>query len=193
MTQKINLETDLMYNDKRWRKKFNLKKELLKCSILVTLLIGIAYSLPYHEEPALLKDPSSCKGCHNRHDAMSRYFESKGSPDPQRMATAVLETNRPRLMASIAVRESQGNPKAVGDGGKSKGAFQCQTKHWAKLMHEGKVSKDPVVQALDSERILEEFIAANNGDLKKALNGYNGDLTKKVYAKNILKEAKNIP
>jgi hypothetical protein len=90
-------------------------------------------------------------------------------------------------MAAIAVRESGANPKAVGDGGKSRGSFQVQARHW------GRVSKDPVEQALQSERILEELLADNKGNLKKALNAYNGDTRRKVYAQNILNELQNIP
>jgi hypothetical protein len=117
---------------------------------------------------------------------MAEYFRRKGSPVPQKMAQAVLATSKPRLMASIAVRESGGDPKAVGDGGKSKGAFQVQ-KHW------GIVSKNVVEQALQSERVIDELIIASGGNLKVALNKYGGDRTRKVYAKNILQEMNKIP
>lgn len=183
------MQDDLMYN-KRWRKKPKYGRIALILMLFVVSIVVFGHDFSYKEQTTTLK---TCNTSCHRHVALSRYFKRKGSPDPQRMATAVLETSRPRLMASIAVRESGGDPKAVGDGGKSKGAFQTQERHWRHRMHERHVSKDPIIQALDSERILEDFIIANNGDLKKALNGYNGDMTKRTYAKNILKEAKNIP
>jgi len=174
------------YYEKRWRKKPKYDYLVL---FVVCIIILFAYHFSYKETVELKKChvTNNCTFCHNRHAAMSAYFESKGSPDPHRMATAVLETSKPRLMASIAVRESRGNPKAVGDGGKAKGAFQV----WPK--HHGKVSKDVVEQALQSERILDELIAENNGDLRKALRAYNGEQKKNVYAQNILKELQNIP
>lgn len=154
---------------------------------LICVVVLFAYDFAAKDSVVQSAPQKSCNSCHNRHDAMSRYFEKKGNPTPQRMATAVLETTRPRLMASIAVRESHGNPKAVGDGGKSRGAFQVQGRH------HGRVSNDPIEQALQSERILDELIAENNGNLKKALSAYNGERTRKVYAKNVLAELVNVP
>ena len=180
------MQDDLMY-DKRWRKKPKYGRVAILLILFAVVLIVVGHDFSYRETM------QNCTGCHNRQMSMSQFFKRKGSPDPQRMATAVLETRRPRLMAAIAVRESNGNPKAVGDGGRSRGSFQVQAKHWKPLLHEKKVSKDPVIQALDSERIIDDLIAANNGNLKKALNAYNGDTKKKVYAKNILADLEFIP
>lgn len=177
------MQEDLMY-DKRWKKKPKYGRVAVLLIMFAVTLMVVGHNFSYKEQTTSLKICNT--SCH-RHVALSRYFESKGSPDPQRMATAVLETSRPRLMASIAVRESQGNPKAVGDGGKSRGSFQVQQKHW------GKVSNDPVKQALQSERILEELLADNNGNLEKALRAYNGEQKKNVYAQNILAELVNVP
>jgi hypothetical protein len=189
---KINLDTDLMEN-KAWKQK-HYNVEIKSVTFLVVLLV-VALIVAGHDfaskEPVpqpkieMLKSHGSV--LNPRHVALTAFFARKGSPDPQRMATAVLETKRPRLMAAIAVRESGGNPKAVGDGGKSKGAFQVQDRH------HGRVSSDPVEQALQSERVLNELIAENNGNLKKALNAYNGDTRRKVYAQNILSELSNVP
>lgn len=183
------MQDNLMY-DKRWRKKPKYGRVAVLLIMFVVALIVAGHDFSYKEQTL---SPKTCNTSCHRHVALSRYFESKGSPDPQRMATAVLQTSRPRLMASIAIRESHGNPKAVGDGGKSKGAFQVQAKHWRSLLHEKQVSKDPVVQALDSERIIEDLIESNNGNLRKALNAYNGDFTKRTYAQNILKDLEEIP
>lgn len=75
-------------------------------------------------------------------------FKTNGSTHPEAMAKAVLATKKPKLMAAIAIKESNGNPNAVGDSGASKGAFQVQSKHW------GPVPTNAVDQALQSERIL---------------------------------------
>ena len=102
------------------------------------------------------------------------FFKKHNSPVPEQMAMAVTATKRPALMAAIAVVESNGDPKAVGDKGKSKGAFQVQEKHW------GEVSSDPVKQALHAERILEELLSSRralwpgNSRLRVALARYNG-------------------
>lgn len=178
----MNFDTDLMYN-KRWKRKPKYGRLVLFLMLFVVALVVTGHNFSYKKQAAL----TSCNASCHRHAAMSAYFERKGSPDPQRMATAVLETSRPRLMASIAVRESGGDPKAVGDGGKSRGAFQVQAKH------HGKVPKDVVEQALQSERILDELLAENNGNLKRALSAYNGERTRKVYANNILAEIINVP
>jgi hypothetical protein len=191
----MNLDTDLMY-DKRWKKRPRYGAATVYLLVFALVLIVAGHTWSSKEAPVKFKkgdDSCGTTNCHTRHMSMQRFFERKGSPDPARMATAVLETKRPKLMAKMAIRESGADPKAVGDGGKSKTAFQMQERHWSKLMHEGKASKDPVVQALDSERILEALLAENNGNLRKALNAYNGDITRKVYAKNILSDLEKIP
>jgi hypothetical protein len=102
-------------------------------------------------------------------EAYRDFFKRHGSPAPEQMAVAVTSTKRPALMAAIAVKESNGDPSAVGDSGSSRGAFQVQAKHW------GKVSSDPVQQALQAERILEELVASSSrGGLRRGLAKYNG-------------------
>ena len=102
------------------------------------------------------------------------FFKGHGSPAPEQMAIAVTQTKRPALMAAIAVVESNGNPKAVGDNGASKGAFQVQAKHW------GKVPTTATEQALQAERILEELLSSarhlrrGNTRFHVALARYNG-------------------
>ena len=122
------------------------------------------------------------------------FFKGHGSPAPEQMAIAVTQTKRPALMAAIAVVESNGDPKAIGDGGASKGAFQVQEKHW------GKVPSTAVDQALQAERILEELLssrrALRRGDsrLRMALARYNGgDRPPRVsyrYADRVMRLAK---
>lgn len=125
-----------------------------------------------------------------RHIKMSTYFKKRGNKHPDAMATAVLETKRPKLMAAIAVKGELNTPYTVKHGGYKNryvGAWQVCESEW------GRAGNLPIDQALKSERILETLVAESKGDLKKALNLYGGDKTKKVYAKNILNELNNIP
>lgn len=116
---------------------------------------------------------------------LTEFFRKVGSPCPERMSTAVLETTDPRLYAVITNRESNGDPNAVGDSGQSRGATQVKEKHWAHLLHEGKVSKDPVIQLQDTERIINALKKEHHGSLTAALNVYGG-CTTGAYAKTIL-------
>ncbi len=95
------------------------------------------------------------------------FFVRHGSPEPERMAAAVSKTRRPKTLAAIAVVESRGNPKAVGDNGDSKGAFQVQQRHWQP------VPESPEDQARQAEQILEELLATTRGRLRPALIKYN--------------------
>lgn len=105
------------------------------------------------------------------------FFDRHGSSDPATMAAAVLATrpdNRP-LVAAVAVVESNGHPQAVGDGGKSRGAWQVQAQHW------GAVPRNAAAQARQAERILVELVDAveHRGVLRwrEAIARYNGGTT----------------
>lgn len=98
---------------------------------------------------------------------MIEVFRKHGSDQPEAMAVAVHKTKNPPLMAAIAIKESNGRPKAVGDSGASKGAFQVQ-EHW------GKVGLTATEQALQAEKILEELVASSHGRLRSGLAKYNG-------------------
>lgn len=125
-----------------------------------------------------------------------KFFAKHGSPAPAEMAkavTAVKPQNRP-VLAAVAIKESGGDPKAVGDGGDSRGAWQIQPQHW------GKVNSDPVKQALHAERILEELAASNaRGSLlcRKTLARYNGGHSyprvSLRYADRVIALAKQVP
>ena len=100
---------------------------------------------------------------------MIEVFRKHGSDQPEAMAVAVHKTKNPPLMAAIAIKESNGRPKAVGDSGASKGAFQVQEKHWTK------VPTTATEQALQAEKILEELVASTpRRDLRSGLAKYNG-------------------
>ena len=119
-----------------------------------------------------------------------KVFKASGSTQPEVMAKAVLATKKPSLMAAIAIKESNGNPGAIGDNGASKGAFQVQSKHW------GVVPNDAIKQALQSERILEELSRASRGRLRRTLAMYNGGANPPAksyrYADSVIKIARSI-
>jgi len=118
--------------------------------------------------------------------ALTDYFRRAGSPHPERMATAVLETDKPRLLSAIAKVESGGKETAYNKKSRAKGAFQVKERHW------GKVRPSAVEQALQADRILNDLYDEKDGNLRKALNAYGGD-TKGRYAKMVLAELQQVP
>lgn len=118
--------------------------------------------------------------------ALTDYFQRKGSPHPERMATAVLETKKPRLLAAIASVESGGKETAKNRKSGAKGAFQVKERHWGRVKH------DAVEQALQADRILDDLYDESDGNLKRTLNKYGGD-TRGHYAKMVLAELQNVP
>lgn len=104
----------------------------------------------------------------NEEAQYAAVFTKFKSPAPVEMAIAVNKTKNPPLMAALAIVESSGDPKAVGDSGKSRGAFQVQEHHW------GEVGSTASEQALQSERILEELMRDDRrGRLRSGLEKYN--------------------
>jgi hypothetical protein len=110
-------------------------------------------------------------------DIVNFYMEHR-SPDPFVMARATAKAKRPRLMAAVAVVESNANPKAIGKAGE-KGAWQVIEEEW------GIVPDDAEGQCKQAEGILEELLEASEGKLKGGLSKYNGDRTGK-YAQKVL-------
>ena len=134
-----------------------------------------------HKPPTPLRD---CSSCHNK---FTSYFQKNGSKSPEEMAYAILRTKSPRLLASVAVIESGGNPSVRRSGYKKRhdGAFQVNGKY------HGIVSHNPVEQALQAERILEE-LTNEKKSIRTALNAYGGDSQGK-YADKILAELSRVP
>ncbi|MBV5327120.1 MAG: hypothetical protein JZU65_05695 [Chlorobium sp.] len=129
----------------------------------------------------------NCSYCHNKKMAFTIHFKNKGSRSPEEMADAVLKTKNPRLLAAIAVVESDGNSHIRNRGYKKQhdGAFQVNPAHWGKVPH------DAEGQALQAEDILEELVGTKK-NIRVALNHYGGD-TRGNYAKAILKELQEVP
>jgi len=186
------INKDILPVLKTWKckeRKFN-----ICITLLVVILILIAHScskekevscLPSHPVPA---KPLVSNG--QRWHKFVAYFKKSGNKHPEMMATAVLETKRPKLMAALAVKGERNTPYTVRRGGfrkRHRGAFQVN-----EALH-GAAGETPIDQALKSERIIEDLLAESGGNLQKALNRYGGDRTKKQYAKNILQEIENTP
>lgn len=157
--------------------------------LAVILTLSIAYSC-VSEAPAQSEKPVSggldCRVCHSKHAAMTEYFRKAGSITPEAMAEAVLATKSPRLLAAVAKVETGGNPhiRRGGRKGMHAGAFQVNSK-----IH-GRVSMDPVKQALQAEAILSEL--TETMPVKRALSIYGGDPSSR-YHKTILAELVRVP
>lgn len=158
--------------------------------LLIAVGMTVDYRMNIHVEegptmPALTGASAAAMKLTPEQERLSEFFAKHGSPAPREMAVAVSATKRPALMAAIAVRESNGTPWAVGDNGEAKGSFQV----WDR--YHGKVSSDPVEQALQAERILEDLVASEpRGRLLHALSAYNtGSYHKRVghrYARQVI-------
>lgn len=139
------------------------------------------------KEPQPITPSPNCIECHSYKIAMVRYFESAGNKHPEQMANAVMATGRPRLLAAVAVAGEKNTPYTVRKGGYKKrhaGAWQVNQKYW------GKVPLDPVGQALQAERILEELTESK--PIRTALSIYGGDSSSN-YANRVLKELQEVP
>lgn len=151
---------------------------------LIVLVVGVVFFL-YMLIQAIVQEENN-KRIYKAHYSQQeqhyiRVFKKYGSPEPEAMACAVTKTKNPKLMAAMAVVESNGNHRAVGDSGASKGAFQVQAKHW------GEVPSTATEQAQQAERILEELVASSRGSLLKGLSKYNGrGQQAKRYADKVL-------
>jgi hypothetical protein len=164
----------------------------LVCGCVMLMIIILAYSIRSCI-PIPNKGELDCSRCHSAQlqhkQRMVSYFIRKGSKSPEEMANAVLQTNNPRLLASIAVRETGGNPdnKRTGYKKKHDGAWSVNPAHW------GNVPKDAAAQAQQAQRILQEL--TQERPIKQALNFYGGESNLQTgrYANGVLKELLQVP
>lgn len=139
---------------------------------------------------------ADCGQCHNRYTS---YFQRKGSPEPERMAYAVLKRGRnSNLLSAIAVAESSADPsiRKGGRNGKYSGAFQTDPA-WGKIKTGKNLTADDVAhQALIAEFALTTHVAEEK-DIIRGLNAYGGvrksQRDKHKYAFNILRELQEVP
>lgn len=155
----------------------------------IIVCIGALFAKGCEREPMPTVIKSSGAACNSCHNKLVNYFRVKGSKTPEEMANAVLQTRNPRLLAAVSVIESNGNHKVKNTGFRKQhhGAFQVSSKYW------GKVSTNPVQQALQAEKILEEL--SENRPIKQALNYYGGEANLKTgkYADAVLRELSEVP
>ena len=159
--------------------------------LIVFLAMGIVLGLTLS---VLVKDQkdapivNKCSGCHSTKHRFIDYFTRAGNKHPEQMANAVLATKKPRLLAAVAVAGEKNTPYTVRKGGYKKrhaGAWQVNSKYW------GRVPNDPVSQALQAERILED-LTGEGKNIRTALSIYGGDSSSR-YANRVLKELQEVP
>lgn len=157
------------------------------------IVIGLTLSVLIKEQKPLIKEQkpliieNKCISCHSTKKKFIDYFTKAGNKHPEQMANAVMATGRPRLLAAVAVAGEKNTPYTVRKGGYKKrhaGAWQVNSKYW------GPVPNDPVGQALQAERILEELTESK--PIRTALSIYGGDSSSR-YANRVLKELQEVP
>lgn len=141
---------------------------IMKTILLCVTFFGIYLAMGTIER---LEQRAETEPLTQQETKLALWFIDHNSPDPATLSRAVCRSKKPHVMAAIAVVESGGDPKAVGDGGKSRGAFQVQAEHW------GEVPIDADGQAVQAERVLEGLLARGGlrrSSLKTGLARYNG-------------------
>lgn len=178
-----------------WKqKKITIWKYLLPIAVITSFVLGYAIytSIPKIKQHKVLVSHSQNimnPALFPKWVNLTEYFRRKGNPHPEMSATAVLETNKPRLMTAIAVKGERNTHYKSKKGGYKKrhvGMYQINEKHW------GKAGALPIDQALRAEWVLNELLKENNKNLNSALNNYGGS-TKNKYAPQVLAELKHIP
>ena len=113
------------------------------------------------------------------------FFQKQKSPVPVEMAKAVAKRKRPRLLAAVAAEESNANPAAVGKAGEVT-AWQIIEREWG---YAGKTTEE---HAKKAEEILEHLLTESHGNIRKALESYNGGtnpgLKSKRYAQRVINQ-----
>lgn len=100
------------------------------------------------------------------------------------MVISPYQLQRPPLTKAMGLVESGLNPFAIGDRGKSKGAYQVQERYW------GRVPRDFYRQTIQTERILTQLVKQNKNNYYKAIQRYNGYSFKTVcYANKVRQKA----
>lgn len=143
-------------------------------------------------EPKPAQAAQKCQTCHyvTAHSKMAAYFRKNGSKTPEQMATAVLMTKSPRLLAAIHVTGEKNTPptaRNTGYKGRYSGAWQTESR-W------GKVTSDVTDQALIAERALNAHVTEEK-NIIRGLNAYGGhkDKVNGAYAYNVLAELQRVP
>lgn len=188
-----------------YERKMRIKTTIKKIAVVAVLVASVSVTIKHTEKSAHRGD-LELKPTYNNNFytlnktqmqvdnsllQLSTYFAQKGSPVPYTMAQAVAATKKPRLMAAIAVVETNANPTKRYTGYKNRhhGAWQVNPNDW------GPVSHDALAQALQAEEVLTTFKKESKGNLKVALNKYGGEKNKRTgeYADKVLQELLEVP
>lgn len=164
-------------------------------SIVALAVIGLSilavhtYESKEEEKAIVLPMKKSHNILTDKEWRMKMYFVKNGSKSPEDMALAVLARRSPRLLARIAVVETNGNPhlRAYGYKKKHDGAWGVNREYW------GVVSKDPMWQAMQAEFALETKTKEAHNNIVVALNNYGGDVSKQTYANTVLSKLAEVP
>lgn len=99
--------------------------------------------------------------------SMSRTEQQIAQILPSHVAKAIVDrSDYPRTMAAIAHTESGGNHKAIGDHGKSRGAFQVQPRFWGDV-------PDSIEEQVDQANRIFMLLVKQYG-YREAVRRYNG-------------------
>lgn len=165
-------------------------KEMLFFTIGIIAAIGVVSSISYKcdkPNPKMLK--CHAEGIPLETLKYQAYFhKAQAGINALEVAKAVQHSKRKRMTAAICMIESGGKKTAYNRRSHAKGAFQVMEKHWGKVN-----TKSALAMTAQHDAIMDELLIASNGNVKKALNYYGGDKTKKVYAENIFEEIANVP
>ena len=186
MNYKKSLLNQVILQDHYLQTKKDNRQDIITLVLLgaVAGMIGITAFKACTKEPEPVQRP--CHDCHTRVMVMANYFKKAGSKTPEQLAVAVLSTKNPRLLAAIAVVETNGNNvKNTGYKKRHQGVYQVNPRHWGVVD-----SKDIAKQSLQAERILTEL--TNEMPIKKALSQYGGDSSDK-YQRKVLAELVKVP
>lgn len=119
------------------------------------VLLGLVGTYEQTPEPVVQAVASS-----NTEDQIAKIL-------PPPLAKAIVErAEYPRTMAAIAHTESRGNHTAVGDHGKSRGAFQVQPRFWGDV-------PDSIEEQVDQANRIFMLLVKQYG-YREAVRRYNG-------------------
>ena len=176
------------------RNRFKRKRSVNEM-LIFTLAIMIAVAMFSSATVWLTKRPTpQLKKCHGPGLSIETlkyqayFFEANAGIHALEVAKAVQQSKRKRLTAAICMVESGGKKTAYNRRTKVDGMYQVNPAFWGKVN-----TKSALAMTAQHDAIMDELLAASNGNLKVALNRYGGDSTKKVYAQNIMKELERTP
>ena len=160
---------------------------------LLVIYIKSCEPVPAVAKPRIDINDVKCGYCHyeSRHSKLTEYFKSKDLPtDPAKLATAVLQTPYPKILAAIAVAER--SPATSTKGGWKKrhsGVFQMSRSN-AKAY--GKTPSDVEGQARQAAMLLRDLLSEEK-TLPLAVAKYGGEINTDKYSRFVMAEIERVP